>query len=108
KGAVWKRIVVFLSSIPVTIIMNSARIGTIGLMVEHWGISMAEGFLHEFQGWVVFMLRAVLRRAEIVPGRAGFAEFPMRLGAWLGHRESLEGIYLDQLKLDDYLLADYV
>jgi EpsI family protein len=26
----------------------------------------------------------------------------------MGHSESLEGIYLDQLKLDDYLLADYV
>jgi EpsI family protein len=31
----------------------------------------------------------------------------MRMGAWQGRRGSLEGIYLDTLKLDDYLLADY-
>src|SRR5277367_5029887 len=65
KGAFWKRIVLFLSSIPLTVLMNSARIGTIGLMVEHWGIGMAEGFLHEFQGWMVFMLSAGLLLGEI-------------------------------------------
>jgi exosortase D (VPLPA-CTERM-specific) len=40
--------------------MNSLRVGTIGVMVEHWGVGMAEGFLHEFQGWMVFMLSATL------------------------------------------------
>src|SRR5260370_15959290 len=64
KGAAWKRIVLFLSSIPVTIIMNSARIGTIGLMVEHWGIGMAEGFLHEVQGWMGVMMSAGLLLGE--------------------------------------------
>ncbi len=58
KVAMWKRALLFLSSIPVTILMNSFRIGTIGVMVEHWGQSMAEGFLHEFQGWAVFMTSA--------------------------------------------------
>src|SRR5208337_1540206 len=66
KGALWKRIFLFLSSIPITIIMNSGRIGTIGVMVEHWGIGMAEGFLHEFQGWMVFMLSAALLLAQVV------------------------------------------
>ncbi|MDP8986464.1 MAG: VPLPA-CTERM-specific exosortase XrtD [Pseudomonadota bacterium] len=170
KGATWKRIVLFLSSIPITIVMNSGRIGMIGLMVEHWGIGMAEGFLHQFQGWMVFMLSmglllgeiallnrvghesgtwrelfgvefpaptppgAALRRRklpltfaaasgvlvlfvaiawvlprprEVLPSRATFVEFPMHLGAWTGHMGSLERVYLDQLKLDDYLLADY-
>jgi EpsI family protein len=31
----------------------------------------------------------------------------MRLGRWTGRLESMEGVYLDALKLDDYLLADY-
>ena len=35
--------------------MNSFRIGAIGIMVEYWGIEMAEGFLHDFEGWAVFM-----------------------------------------------------
>jgi exosortase D (VPLPA-CTERM-specific) len=60
KGAMWKRVLVFLASIPITILMNSLRVGTIGVMVEHWGVRMAEGFLHEFQGWMVFMLSAGL------------------------------------------------
>ena len=51
----WKRIVIFVSTIPITILMNSFRIGVIGVMVEYWGQSMAEGFLHDFEGWAIFM-----------------------------------------------------
>lgn len=54
-GALWKRMVIFLSSIPITILMNSFRIGVIGVLVDRWGQSMAEGFLHDFEGWVIFM-----------------------------------------------------
>ncbi|MCK5662339.1 MAG: VPLPA-CTERM-specific exosortase XrtD, partial [Thiotrichaceae bacterium] len=54
-GAFWKKAIIFLSSIPITILMNSFRIGVIGIMVEYWGIEMAEGFLHDFEGWAVFM-----------------------------------------------------
>jgi len=170
KGATWKRVVLFLSSIPITVIMNSLRVGTIGVMVEHRGIAMAEGFLHQFQGWAVFMASAALmlgeiavlnrighesgtwrqlfgvefpassphdapiqgrslpssfiaacgvllafvvvtifipRPTELFPERASFNQFPMTLGAWSGRRDSLEGIYQDALKLDDYLLANY-
>ncbi|MGJ0490505.1 VPLPA-CTERM-specific exosortase XrtD [Methylobacter sp.] len=53
--AFWKRAVVFLSTIPITLFMNSFRIAMIGVLVDNWGISMAEGFLHDFEGWVVFM-----------------------------------------------------
>jgi EpsI family protein len=55
----------------------------------------------------VVVARLMPRPAEIVPDRTGFIEFPMQLGAWSGHSQSLERIYTDQLKLDDYLLADY-
>jgi exosortase D (VPLPA-CTERM-specific) len=55
KVAMWKRVLVFLSTIPITILMNSFRIGVIGVTVEYWGIQMAEGFLHDFEGWVIFM-----------------------------------------------------
>lgn len=53
--ALWKRAIVFLSTIPITILMNSFRIGVIGVLVDNWGIDMAEGFLHDFEGWIVFM-----------------------------------------------------
>ena len=51
----WERTLVFLATLPITLLMNSFRIATIGLLVEHWGIGQAEGFLHYFEGWVVFL-----------------------------------------------------
>ena len=64
--AMWKRVVLFVSSIPITLFMNSLRIGTIGVMVEHWGTRMAEGFLHDFQGWAVFMASAAIMLGEMM------------------------------------------
>lgn len=55
RGPFWQRAVLFLSTIPITVLMNSFRIGVIGVTVDRWGIEMAEGFLHDFEGWVVFM-----------------------------------------------------
>jgi exosortase D (VPLPA-CTERM-specific) len=66
KGALWKRAILFVSSIPIAVMMNSLRVGTIGVMVEHWGIAMAEGFLHQFQGWAVFMASTVLMAGEMM------------------------------------------
>ena len=55
KGALWKRVLIFLSSIPITVLMNSFRIGVTGILVDYKGIAMAEGFLHDFEGWFIFM-----------------------------------------------------
>ena len=65
KAAFWKRILIFLSAIPLTIGMNSLRIGIIGVMVEYWGPGMAEGFLHDFEGWAVFMVSFAVLLAEM-------------------------------------------
>ena len=35
--------------------MNSVRIGIIGILVDRYGIGQAEGFLHFFEGWVIFL-----------------------------------------------------
>ena len=55
KDAWWKKIIIVVSTVPITVLMNSVRIGIIGVMVEYWGIEMAEGFLHDFEGWIIFM-----------------------------------------------------
>ncbi len=65
RAPLWQRVVVFLSTIPITIAMNSARIAFIGLMAERGGGSVADGFLHFFEGWVVFMACALLLAAEM-------------------------------------------
>ena len=43
RGPRWHSWLIFLATIPVTVLMNSLRIGMIGFTVEHWGIEMAEG-----------------------------------------------------------------
>lgn len=55
RGEAWKRITIFILSVPITVLMNSIRIGFIGITVEYWGKRMAEGVLHDFEGWLVFM-----------------------------------------------------
>lgn len=66
QAALWKRVVVFLSTIPITVLMNSLRIAMVGLLVERWGSGMADGFLHYFEGWVIFMACLAILLAEIV------------------------------------------
>jgi exosortase D (VPLPA-CTERM-specific) len=175
RASLWKRIVLFASSIPIAILMNSLRIGLIGVTVEHWGVQMAEGILHDFEGWVVFMVSTValmgvaallarmgpspqklkdaltfdlgapvapskeapapatrrslpqafiaatvlvsmasivafvlpVRLGEATPARDALVSFPGQLGEWQGRRSAIENLYLDELKLDDYLMANY-
>lgn len=60
RAAFWKRALVFLASIPVAVLMNSLRIGLVGVSVAYWGQAAAEGVLHYFEGWVVFMASTAL------------------------------------------------
>jgi exosortase len=51
----WVRATIALSSIPVAIVANGARVAGTG-MAAHWiGPAAAEGFFHEFSGWIVFI-----------------------------------------------------
>ncbi len=64
RGPVWTRWCLFLSTVPIAVLMNSLRIGIIGVLVDRLGIGQAEGFLHFFEGWVVFMICFLLLIAE--------------------------------------------
>ncbi|MFN3262675.1 MAG: VPLPA-CTERM-specific exosortase XrtD [Pikeienuella sp.] len=55
QGPTWHKAVLLLSAAPITVLMNSFRIGVIGVMVDNYGIEHAEGFLHFFEGWVIFI-----------------------------------------------------
>ncbi len=61
----WQRAAIFFSTIPVTVLMNSFRIGVIGVLVDRWGTEHAEGFLHDFEGWVIFMACVAILFAEM-------------------------------------------
>lgn len=177
KDALWKRAVLVLSSIPISILINGFRIGMIGVLVEFYGKGAAEGFYHLFEGWVIFMASlgfliiemgmlgrvraslpgkpfrerftwsdhdvevvreqqptmsrstmipspaylcsvailvpfsvlstAIVNRGEAPPPRAAFVDFPMQIDGWQGAPFALEQHYIDALRFDDYVLADY-
>jgi exosortase D (VPLPA-CTERM-specific) len=65
QAPLWQRAVVFLSTIPITIGMNSLRIGIVGVLVNYWGPQDADGFLHMFEGWIIFIACAGMLAAEI-------------------------------------------
>ncbi|MCK8465079.1 VPLPA-CTERM-specific exosortase XrtD [Aliiroseovarius sp. S1339] len=56
RGPIWHKAVLLLSAAPLTVFMNSVRIGIIGIVVDRYGIEQAEGFLHFFEGWVIFVI----------------------------------------------------
>lgn len=60
RGPAWHKVILFLSAAPITVLMNSVRIGIIGVMVDRYGIEQAEGFLHLFEGWIIFAACIVL------------------------------------------------
>jgi exosortase len=51
----WIRVVLFFSTIPIAITANAARVTLTGLLSEIKP-EYAEGFFHEFSGWVIFMV----------------------------------------------------
>jgi len=55
RGAIWKKAVVVLSSIPLAVAVNSLRIAITGILYNYWGAKVAEGFFHDFSGWLIFM-----------------------------------------------------
>ena len=55
-GSSWRRALVFLAAIPLTVLMNSLRIAVIGVSVSAWGSDVSEGLLHDIEGWVYFMV----------------------------------------------------
>ena len=55
RGPVWHKIVLLLAAAPLAVLMNSVRIGVIGVLVDRYGIGQAEGFLHFFEGWIIFL-----------------------------------------------------
>lgn len=56
----WVRWTIFLVTIPITVVLNSLRIGLTGMLVETWGMAHTEGFLHFFEGWVVFVFATLI------------------------------------------------
>ena len=50
------RVAIALASIPVAIIANGARVAGTGIAAHYYGPAVAQGFLHTFSGWMVFVV----------------------------------------------------
>jgi exosortase len=55
-GRGWTRIVIALTTIPVAIVANGVRVAGTGIAAHRYGAEAAEGFLHSFSGWIVFVV----------------------------------------------------
>jgi len=60
------RALLLLSTIPITVVTNSLRIAMVGILVERWGSGMADGFLHYFEGWIIFIVCQIVMVGEIM------------------------------------------
>lgn len=52
----WKKWLLFLSAAPIAVVGNVLRLIATAVLARHYGSAVAEGFLHTFSGWLVFML----------------------------------------------------
>ena len=66
RGPLWQKAIIVIATIPITIFMNSVRIALTGALVQAFGNEHAEGALHFFEGWVVFVLCLALLFAVIM------------------------------------------
>jgi exosortase D (VPLPA-CTERM-specific) len=58
--AAWKRALLIIATVPISIFANIFRIAGTGFIGNYWGVKAAEGFFHSFSGWAVFMLSVAL------------------------------------------------
>jgi exosortase len=77
----WVRILLVVLMVPIAIFSNAIRIMGAGMMSHRFGPAAAEGFLHGFSGWVIFLLallllfafHSILRHVGKVPREAAHA-----------------------------------
>ena len=54
------RVLLAVASIPIAVAANSLRIVGTGLLVQYWDPDKAQGFFHEFSGWLIFVVSLIM------------------------------------------------
>ncbi len=54
------RVVLGLAAIPIAVAANALRIVGTGLLVQYWDPAKAEGFFHQFSGWLIFVVSLLM------------------------------------------------
>ena len=56
----WVRYMLAAFMLPIAIVTNAIRVMGAGMLAHRFGPAAAEGFLHEFSGWAIFLVALVL------------------------------------------------
>jgi exosortase D (VPLPA-CTERM-specific) len=56
RAPLWAKALIVATTVPLTILLNGARIAMTGLFVHFGTVELAEGFMHLFEGWVIFLV----------------------------------------------------
>ena len=56
RYATWRSAILVASAVPIAIITNAARVSGTGILARYYGTQVADGFFHEFSGWVVYIV----------------------------------------------------
>ena len=51
-----RRVLLALAAVPIAVAANALRVTGTGLLGQYWDPAKAQGFFHEFEGWVIFVL----------------------------------------------------
>ena len=65
KDSWFKSLFLVLSTVPLALFVNLLRVSGTGVMANYFGTRVAEGFAHDFSGFVVFGAGIVLMLAEV-------------------------------------------
>jgi len=65
RVGLWKGVVLVVSSIPVTILTNSLRLASVGVLYKSLGAKAAQGFFHDFSGWLIFLVSLAILLGEL-------------------------------------------
>jgi exosortase len=56
----WRATIIVASAVPIAIVTNAARVSGTGILARYYGTQVADGFFHEFSGWVVYVVAFLL------------------------------------------------
>ena len=60
RFAVWRAALIVAAAVPIAIITNAARVSGTGVLARYYGTQVADGFFHEFSGWVIYVAAFLL------------------------------------------------
>jgi exosortase D (VPLPA-CTERM-specific) len=65
RAVLWKKVLLVASTLPLAIVANSLRIALTGLIAKYLGTEYAQGFFHDFSGWLMFILELLVLYLEM-------------------------------------------